>query len=718
MKYKLLFTFSILTSISFAQDDIKVSKVDSDAVFPNGFAALYQKIKETLIYPQSAEKLGKQGKVFIEFVISAEGYIIESSVKSIKTFDEDCARSAETVLKSIKTKWTPAKLNGLPTRQKIVIPIVFSLDTPPSSSLQLTDDVVSIKAIVIAKIGTPKKKDWAIYSDISMNQEIGSVSPGDSVTIINWGPWLYKIKSNDNEGYVSWKAVESKEDLSSIKRKIELNSDDIEKKLWLEDSIKNLQAIVNRNLKDPVLMDSTQKVFFKVSTSKNQMIVGDCSVIEFALFISYRNDLRLQFYEVGTAVHAINSTLSSLSCWYSYEGIKDIKAEDTTLNNHKYTKYVILRGGLCGIDPSKLTIPTLRLNLIKYKDKSDNTGTLVFLKSKTKTIDVSPIPQTLGLKTSDLYSPVGNFILTDSISKSNSFTYSLTIQGSGFLFPLKPPKINSPIGVGVLLKTEYSDTIINKVLISSKTFHYTLAFDKPGDLNLSESIRFSFYNPKLKKVYNLKSTKFLNIEEGNVQSAPSEIYQKDKIIVMDVSQSMMIEDYSPNRLSVVKLGVGGFLKTDTSCDIDIVIFGGQALRLQPGIKNRCYSNSQVQNINFEDVEKGTAIGNGIFLAIQLISESQKDKKIVIIGDGDNTAGQVPINVAIRLAKQHGIKVYSIGIGNQGVVPFGKGSDGTINYIDNTFSDLDLKKIALETGGKYFWAKDSQSISSVLNQIFE
>lgn len=718
MKYKLLFAFSILTSISFAQDDIKVSKVDSDAVFPNGFAALYQKIRETLIYPQSAEKLGKQGKVFIEFVISAEGYIIESSVKSIKTFDEDCARSAEAVLKSIKTKWTPAKLNGLPTRQTFVIPIIFSLETPPSSSLQLTDDVVSIKAIVISKIGTPKKKDWAIYSDISMNQEIGSVSPGDSVTIISWGPWLYKIRSNDNEGYVSWKAVESKEDLSSIRRKIELNSDDIEKKLWLEDSIKNLKTIIDRDMKNPLPMDSTNKVFLMLSNSKSQMVVGDCSVIELALFVNYRNDLRLQFHYLGFAVSEIISTLDSLNCWYFNDGIINIEAEETTLNNQEYSKYVIFRGSLCGIDPGKITIPPLKVNLIKYKDKSDNTGTVVFLKSKTQTIGVFPIPQTVGLKTSDLYSPVGNFTLTDSISKSNSITYSLTIQGSGFLFPLKPPKINSPIGVGVLLKTEHSDTIINKVLISSKTFHYTLAFDKPGSLNLSESIRFSFYDPKLKKVYNLKSNKFLNIEEGNVQSAALETYQKDKIIVMDVSQSMMIEDYSPNRLSVVKLGVGGFLKTDTSCDTDIVIFGGQALRLQPGIKNRCYSNSQVQDIDFEDVEKGTAIGNGIFLAIQLISESQKDKKIVIIGDGDNTAGQVPINVAIRLAEKYGIKVYSIGIGNQGVVPFGKGSDGTINYIDNTFSDHDLKKIALETGGKYFWAKDSQSISSALNQIFE
>ena len=219
-------------------------------------------------------------------------------------------------------------------------------------------------------------------------------------------------------------------------------------------------------------------------------------------------------------------------------------------------------------------------------------------------------------------------------------------------------------------------------------------------------------------MYTLKSYKSLNIQKGDIQSVTTEIYQKDKIIVMDLSQSMMIEDFSPNRLSVVKSGVANFLMEDKSCDIDVVIFGGQAHRLQPDIKSKCYSISQIQNINFDDVERGTAIGDGIFLAIQLVLESKKDKKIVIIGDGDNTAGHVPVNVAIRIAKKHGVKVYSIGVGNSGLVPFGKGSDGSLNYIENTFSDIDLKKIANETGGKYFWAKDSQSISSALKQIFE
>ena len=194
MKYKLLFLILILTQICFSQEDIKF-RLDSEAIFPNGFGALYQKIKENLVYPQSALMQGKQGKVFIEFTIGADGYIIESSVKSIETFDEDCARSAEATLKSIKTKWTPAKLNGFPTIQKLVIPVVFSLEDidltsepqsnePLSGDLQITDGVFEIKAIIVPKIGKPKKIDWPIYKDMNMNEQIGSVLPGDSVKII------------------------------------------------------------------------------------------------------------------------------------------------------------------------------------------------------------------------------------------------------------------------------------------------------------------------------------------------------------------------------------------------------------------------------------------------------------------------------------------------------------------------------------------------------
>lgn len=732
MKYKLLLLFSIIVQICYSQDDIRFSKVDSDAIFPNGFAAFYQKIKENLVYPNSARINGKQGRVFIEFTISPEGYIIESSVKTIKTFDEDCARNAEAALKSIKTKWTPAKLNGSPTSQVIVIPIVFSLqdtftiNAPQKADkdfsvnvAQLTDEVFSIKAIVIPKTGTPKKNDWSIYSDMSMTLEIGSVSPGDSVKVIGWGPWLFKIKSSNNEGYISWRAIESKEDLSLIRKKIELHSIDIEKNLALEDSIKTIQAILNRD-KNPMPMDSTSKVFLKISSSKSHMVVGDCSVVEIALYISHRNDLRLQFNDVWPTLEQVHSILASLNCWHSNYHISKIKSEDITLNGQDYSRYLIFSGSLCAIDSRNITIPPLSLNLIKYKDYSDKVGSLVSLKSKPLIIKTIPLDQSINLTASDFYQPIGNFTLTDSVYKSsdNSFTYTLNIQGSGFTFPLKAPTIDWPNGKGILLKTEYSDTIINKGLVSSKTFFYSLSFNSSGVFDLSELIRFSFYNPILKKVYTLKSYKSLNIQKGDIQSVTTEIYQKDKIIVMDLSQSMMIEDFSPNRLSVVKSGVANFLMEDKSCDIDVVIFGGQAHRLQPDIKSKCYSISQIQNINFDDVERGTAIGDGIFLAIQLVLESKKDKKIVIIGDGDNTAGHVPVNVAIRIAKKHGVKVYSIGVGNSGLVPFGKGSDGSLNYIENTFSDIDLKKIANETGGKYFWAKDSQSISSALKQIFE
>jgi Ca-activated chloride channel family protein len=95
-----------------------------------------------------------------------------------------------------------------------------------------------------------------------------------------------------------------------------------------------------------------------------------------------------------------------------------------------------------------------------------------------------------------------------------------------------------------------------------------------------------------------------------------------------------------------------------------------------------------------------------------------EKKLVIIGDGDNTAGHVSSINAAAEAKKLGIKIYTIGVGTSGVVPYGRDASGKPNMIDKTFTDKQLKEIAAKTGGKYYWAKDAMEVQRILGEIFK
>jgi len=115
--------------------------------------------------------------------------------------------------------------------------------------------------------------------------------------------------------------------------------------------------------------------------------------------------------------------------------------------------------------------------------------------------------------------------------------------------------------------------------------------------------------------------------------------------------------------------------------------------------------------------KGTAIGEAIVFAKNYLRASPTERKIVFIGDGDNTTGFITPKYAATLAKRHNIKIYSIGIGNKGLVPYGKDESGNPRMVNDTFSDLTLKQISYITGGEYFWAKDSEDLTRILKKIF-
>jgi Ca-activated chloride channel family protein len=192
----------------------------------------------------------------------------------------------------------------------------------------------------------------------------------------------------------------------------------------------------------------------------------------------------------------------------------------------------------------------------------------------------------------------------------------------------------------------------------------------------------------------------------------------DIVLALDVSESMGIEDLQPNRLEAAKGLAKKFISERRSDRIGLVAFAAQAYSVMPLTTDKSLLAASLNTFDFTMIEQGgTAIGNALGVSInRLRSSESKSKVILIISDGNNTAGNIDPNTASTLAKAFQIKIYSILIGKAGRVPFGKNADGTLQMIDNSVDESTLKTVARLTDGKLFKATDNAALLKVFQEI--
>lgn len=192
----------------------------------------------------------------------------------------------------------------------------------------------------------------------------------------------------------------------------------------------------------------------------------------------------------------------------------------------------------------------------------------------------------------------------------------------------------------------------------------------------------------------------------------------DIMIALDISQSMQIEDFQPNRLDAAKQVALDFIDGRLQDRIGLVVFSGDAFSLAPLTTDYDLLRSYVRDINFEMIEnRGTAIGSAIAVVTNRMRESEaKSKVCILLSDGDNTAGNIDPITAAELASAYGIKMYTIVVGREGLVPYGKDFFGRPNMIENTVDESTMRKIAEIGGGQFFRATDNQALMSVFNTI--
>lgn len=192
----------------------------------------------------------------------------------------------------------------------------------------------------------------------------------------------------------------------------------------------------------------------------------------------------------------------------------------------------------------------------------------------------------------------------------------------------------------------------------------------------------------------------------------------DIMLIIDISESMQIQDFTPNRLEAAKKVATDFINGRFQDRIGVVVFSGEAYSLAPLTSDYKLLSEYIQDINFEMIEsRGTAIGSALAVATnRMIASDSKSKVAILLSDGDNTAGNLDPETSARLANAYNIKLYTIAVGKEGRVPFGKDFFGRPRYVENNLDETTLRKIAEIGSGKFYRVTDNEALQNVFEEI--
>ena len=196
----------------------------------------------------------------------------------------------------------------------------------------------------------------------------------------------------------------------------------------------------------------------------------------------------------------------------------------------------------------------------------------------------------------------------------------------------------------------------------------------------------------------------------------------DIVLAMDISGSMLARDFTPDRLSASKRLATEFVAERTGDRLSVVAFAGEAFTQCPLTADQAAVGTMLSRLRSGVVEDGTAIGNGLATAINRLRESgAKSKVVVLLTDGVNNRGQISPIMAAEIARDLGIKVYTIGVGSRdkapmpAIDPFG---NQTFVMADVEIDEELLRNIASTTSGRYFRANDNEALRNIYQQINE
>jgi Ca-activated chloride channel homolog len=192
----------------------------------------------------------------------------------------------------------------------------------------------------------------------------------------------------------------------------------------------------------------------------------------------------------------------------------------------------------------------------------------------------------------------------------------------------------------------------------------------------------------------------------------------DIMLAIDISQSMQIEDFQPNRLESAKEVARDFISGRIQDRIGIVVFSGDAFSLAPLTTDYELLYSYIDEMNFDMIEnRGTAIGSALAVVTNRMRESESKSKVcILLSDGDNNGGNIDPITAAELAAAYDVRIYTIVVGKEGLVPFGKDYFGRPHMVENTVDETTMRRIAEIGTGEFFRVTDEAALSQVFSKI--
>lgn len=196
----------------------------------------------------------------------------------------------------------------------------------------------------------------------------------------------------------------------------------------------------------------------------------------------------------------------------------------------------------------------------------------------------------------------------------------------------------------------------------------------------------------------------------------------DIVMAIDVSASMLARDLRPSRLEALKTVAARFIRERPNDRIGLVEYAGESFTKTPLTSDKSIVLSSLKSLSYNTIiDPGTAIGMGLATAVNRLKESRaKSKVIILLTDGVNNTGFIDPKIASELAVEYGIKVYTIGLGTNGMAqsPIGIRPDGSFQYgsIQVEIDEELLKEIAATTGGQYFRATSTTKLNEIYDEI--
>lgn len=194
----------------------------------------------------------------------------------------------------------------------------------------------------------------------------------------------------------------------------------------------------------------------------------------------------------------------------------------------------------------------------------------------------------------------------------------------------------------------------------------------------------------------------------------------DIVLSLDISGSMLAEDFKPNRLEAAKDVAMQFINNRPNDRIGLVVYSAESFTQCPLTSDHPVLLNLFKDVKQGMIEDGTAIGYGLATAVSRLKESTaKSKVIILLTDGENNRGDISPATAAEIASTFGIKVYTIGVGTRGMAPF-PATDffgrKVYQQVEVKIDEETLQRIADISGGKYFRATNKEGLEKIYNEI--